>query len=132
MVKLISIILFLSSCNQVTTCEFQEEHFIKVIEVLNTKKVLELSNNEVGVVVPSSFHLIEKEIIIKDKSISIVKDKNNVPQLIINKLDKDEEGSIKVRFQAYEAGYRYKGELVFECLEHKLVYKDIHYLSEID
>lgn len=132
MVKFISLILFFSSCNQIRTCEFQKEHFIKVFEVLNTKKVLELSNNEINIVLPSSVSSIEKEIIVNDKSIRVYKDKESVPQLIIKELNKDEDGMIKVRFQAYEVGYRYRGELVFECLEHKLVYKDIHYLSEID
>lgn len=132
MVKFISLILLFSSCNQIATCEFQKEHFIKVVEVLNAKKILELSNNEINIVLPSSFPSIEKEIIINKKSIHIHKDKESVPQLIIKKLDKDEEGMIKVRFQAYEAGYRYRGEIVFVCLENKLVYKDIHYLSEID
>ena len=131
MVKIISLILLISSCHN-GACDSEAQEIAKTLNVLNTKKILELSSNELNLIVPMEYEeYLQDEITVNGRQIELHKNKKSVPRLQINNVFK-KDGLVDVKFNASESAYRYKGEIVFECTSDKLAYKDVHYLTEID
>ena len=133
MLKTIIIILVFSSCSNLP-CDPAQEEIEKALNVLHSRKILDLSNNELNIKLPAEYssYISKEEIKVGDKKIKLFVDKVSVPTVNFTDIKKENDRSIKILFVASEAGYRYRGEILFECKNDVLVYKDIHYLSEIN
>lgn len=76
---------------------------------------------------------LPKVLDISNREIEIASDEKGIPSVTITKFSKEQStGEIKIGFYAFESGYRYKGEIIFKCVDDNLIFEDIHYLSEID
>ena len=119
------------SCNQLP-CKIGKSEIVEALSILFSKGILELPDNELNISVPSGYeNYLARKVKIRDKTIKLYSDKPVIPAVRFIAIKSEEEGLIKIYFSASEAGYKYKGEILFKCINDRLIYNNIHYISEI-
>ena len=132
MLKTLIILLFYSTCSQIP-CDISKEEVGIALNVLHSQSILEIANNELNINFPEEYRkFISNEVKIGNRIVKLYTDKISIPLINFTVIKKEEDNGIKILFTASEAGHRYSGKIIFECKNEELVFKDIHFLSEID
>lgn len=124
-------ILFINSCNDNDGCVFSEKEMIKALKVFYNKSILEEYQTDLFLDITENNKIhIPDSLKINDKIVHIRSQKEKIPKVFITKIISN-QGKFTIVFSIYNI-YEYHGDIIFECIDNKLEYRDIHYYSAIE
>lgn len=126
-------LILLATCNS-SSCELSESELKTILSVFYFNNILEEHQDEINLNIEDKNELeipgrveLQNKRIIKTNS-----EKKGIPYITLGNFQSYDTGIVKVKFKVLKSARRYSGEIVLKCIDNNLIFKDIHYLSEID